>query len=125
MRERIQDFMTRQPWTVQTDDSLMIAREMLDLRNIHHLPVLDAGRVAGMISSRDLRAAGQRSGTVGDLMVRASTVDITADLSEVLDLMMSQSDDSVVVTDGDRVEGIFTTADALRVLSTMLRRRAA
>ncbi|NVB84816.1 MAG: CBS domain-containing protein [Kofleriaceae bacterium] len=122
MKERIQDFMTRQPWTVQADDSLTIAREMLDLRRIHQLPVLDAGEITGMISARDLRAAGQRMGVVAELMVPAATVAMDTELNDVLDLMSAERYDAVVVTDAGRVEGIFTTTDALRILTSLLRR---
>lgn len=124
MKERIRDFMTRQPWTVQADDSLAIAREMLEVRGCHHLPVLDAGEVVGMISARDLQAAGDRLGTASDLMQPAKCVDADAPLGDVLEKMTTEGSDGVVVVEGGRVAGIFTTSDALRVLAQLVRRHA-
>jgi acetoin utilization protein AcuB len=117
--------MTRQPWIVQADDSLTIAREMLDARGAHHLPVLDGGKIVGIITARDLAVAGERRGTVADLMVPVRCVSGDAHMSDVLDSMTEDGDDAVVVVGADHVEGIFTTTDALRVLSQLLRRRAA
>ena len=125
MKERIRDFMTPQPWIVQADDSLTLAREMLDARGAHHLPVVDAGKIVGIITASDLDRAGERRGTVADLMREVPCVSGTTHISDVLDLMTRECSDAVVVVGEDHVEGIFTTSDALRVLSQLLRRHAA
>lgn len=125
MRHRIRDYMTRQPWTVQADDSLMLAREMMEARGVHHLPVLDAGAAVGIVTSHELDAARDRLGTVADLMKPAQCVSGDMLLCDVLDRMTSEHIDAVVVTDGMKVEGIFTATDALRVLARMVRQRAA
>jgi acetoin utilization protein AcuB len=122
---RIGDFMTRQPWTVQIDDSLAVARRMLAEREIKHLPVLDSGMVIGMVTERDLSLAQDRLATVADAMLPVHLVDSHTPLGEVLDLMTSSRMDAVVVTDNGHVEGIFTTTDALRVLAAFVRQRAA
>ena len=125
MRHRIRDYMTRQPWTVQADDSLKLAREMTEARGVHHLPVMDAGAVVGIVTSRELDAAGDRLGTVADVMKPAQRVGGDLLLCDVLDRMTSEHCDAVVVTDGLKVEGIFTATDALRVLARLVRQRAA
>jgi predicted transcriptional regulator len=125
MRHRIRDYMTRQPWTVQADDSLKLAREMTEARGVHHLPVMDAGAVVGIVTSRELDAAGDRLGTVADVMKPAQRVGSDLLLCDVLDRMTSEHCDAVVVTDGTKVEGIFTATDALRVLARLVRQRAA
>jgi acetoin utilization protein AcuB len=124
---RIGDFMTRQPWSVQLDDSLAVARQMLVEREIHHLPVLEAGRVTGMLNARDVASAAQRIGaTVEQVMSPAHLVTADAPLAGVLDEMAAKSLDAVVVVDEDGgVAGIFTASDAVRVLRDLVRRRAA
>src|SRR5262249_1394004 len=62
--KRMLDVMTRQPWTVQLDDSLAVARRMIAEREIRHLPVLDGGVVVGMVTERDLASTRDRIGTV-------------------------------------------------------------
>lgn len=123
--KRIGDFMTRQPWTVQVDDSLGVARRMLAEREIHHLPVLDGGEVIGMVTDRDLNLAGDRLGTVVDAMVSAHQVAADTPLGDVLAEMTANHWDAVVVTREGTVEGIFTSSDALRVLAELVRKRAA
>jgi acetoin utilization protein AcuB len=124
---RIGDFMTRQPWSVQLDDSLAVARQMLVEREIHHLPVLEAGRVAGILNARDVASAAQRIGaTVEQVMSPAHLVTADTPLAGVLDEMAAQPLDAVVVVDEQGgVEGIFTASDAVRVLRDLVRRRAA
>jgi acetoin utilization protein AcuB len=123
--KRISDFMTRQPWTVQLDDSIAVARRMLAEREIHHLPVLDGGVVAGMVTERDLAIAPHRTGTVADALAPIHQVSAETPLVDVLDEMTTNHFDAVVVTHDSRVEGIFTASDAVRVLADLMRRRAA
>ena len=123
--KRIGDLMTRQPWTVQLDDSVAVARRMLAEREIHHLPVLDGGKVVGMVTARDVGLAGDRLATVADVYVPVHLVDAKTPLGDVLELMTSKHADAVVVSSGGEVEGIFTASDALRVLADLVRKRAA
>jgi acetoin utilization protein AcuB len=51
---RVSDIMTRSVITLHEEDNLeRILRELGQLR-FHHLPVVDDGRVVGMVSQRDL-----------------------------------------------------------------------
>ena len=55
-RTRIGRYMTENPATVNLDDdSRDVARRMIDL-GVRHLPVVDGGRVVGVVSARDLLA---------------------------------------------------------------------
>jgi acetoin utilization protein AcuB len=123
--KRIADLMTPQPWTVQLDDSLAIARQMLVEREIHHLPVLDGGTVVGMVTERDLAHATNRLGTVADVVVPATIVAADTALDNALDVMATSRSDAVIVTSEGAVEGIFTSSDAVRELRDVLRRRRA
>lgn len=122
----IAHYMTPQPWVVQLDDSIAVARQMLATREVHHLPVLDGTNLAGMVVERDLMLAAERTGaTVADVMTTAHEVDIGMSLDVVLEMMADLRWDAVVVTQQGRIEGIFTAMDAVRVLRDRLRRRAA
>lgn len=123
--KRIAELMTPQPWTVQLDDSLTVARRMMAEREVHHLPVLDGGVVVGMVTDRDLAGTESRLGTVGDVMMRTHQVTSDAPLDEVLDAMTTDRFDAVIVTSARGVEGIFTATDAVRVLRDVVRRRRA
>jgi acetoin utilization protein AcuB len=118
---RISDFMTRQLWTVQLDDSIAVARRMIAEREIHHLPVINRGAVVGMVTERDLALAADRLGTVADVVTAVECVEPDAGLDEVLDTMTERHLDSVVVTTDGAVEGIFTSSDAVRALRDALK----
>ena len=54
---KLGDIMTPNPDTLGPSDSALDALELMRVRNFRHLPVLDEGRVVGMVSIRDLYAA--------------------------------------------------------------------
>ena len=51
---RVGDWMTRQPETVDASDATDHAASLMIHGGFRHLPVVDRGRVAGIISIRDL-----------------------------------------------------------------------
>lgn len=50
----ISRFMTRPLETIGPDETIVAATAMMDRRNVHHLLVVDDGRMVGMLSSADL-----------------------------------------------------------------------
>lgn len=55
--ELLADIMTPNPITVEPNDSAEDALEMMEEKHIRHLPVLQANRIVGIVSIRDLFAA--------------------------------------------------------------------
>ncbi len=51
---RVRDLMTPDPVVVYPDEPLGTAMQRLCLDRIHHLPVVDYGRVVGIVAMRDL-----------------------------------------------------------------------
>ena len=51
---KVGDWMTRHPETIEADDSTDHAAALMIHGGFRHLPVLDEGRVAGIVSIRDL-----------------------------------------------------------------------
>jgi CBS domain-containing protein len=51
---RVRDWMTRHPETVEASDATDHAASLMIHGGFRHLPVVDQGRVAGIISIRDL-----------------------------------------------------------------------
>lgn len=122
----IATYMTKQPWSVQIDDSVIVAKHMMAERRIHHLPVLNAGKLVGMVTERDLvQSAARDTSTVEHLMHAAVEVDARTALSDVLDTMVVRERDAVVITRDGKIEGIFTAMDAVRALRERLRVRHA
>lgn len=55
--------MTASPFTVAADASLPEAMEIMAAKGVRHLPVMDAGRVVGVLSHSDIAAAGPSRAT--------------------------------------------------------------
>jgi CBS domain-containing protein len=52
----VDQWMTRDPMTVGPGDPLVLARDVMLDRGFRHLPVIEDGRVLGVVSLRDLTA---------------------------------------------------------------------
>lgn len=50
----VSSVMTRDPWTIDADAFAFEALLSMSRHNVHHLPVLDGGSLAGMVTSTDL-----------------------------------------------------------------------
>jgi acetoin utilization protein AcuB len=125
----ISRYMTRQPWTIERSATLTAAHQLMRDHAIRHLPVMDAGKLVGIVSERDLHLietlpdSDPDEVTVDDAMTETVYVAApTDDVSEVVDRMAAGKLGSAVVMQDQRVEGIFTSIDALQVLSHILRR---
>ena len=49
--------MTANPWTVRADATIPEAIALMKDKHVRHLPVMDAGRVVGVISEGDIDSA--------------------------------------------------------------------
>jgi CBS domain-containing protein len=47
-------YMTKHPWTIPKDARMSQAHELMRAHRIRHLPVLDGGKLSGIVSDRDL-----------------------------------------------------------------------
>jgi acetoin utilization protein AcuB len=96
---------------------------------IRHLPVLDAGRLVGVVSDRDLHLI-ETLQDVDPEKVKVDeamstdpfVIDRRRALLDVVCEMVDHKYGSAIVVDGDRVIGVFTVVDALRLLSDLLQR---
>jgi acetoin utilization protein AcuB len=125
----IRKYMTASPHTIGADQSLDRAHAMMREYRIRHLPVLRGGRLAGVISERDLALleslpdldASQLS--VEEAMsteVYAVSPDVRLD--EVAAEMAAHKYGCAVVVIENKVVGIFTLVDVCRALGEILHR---
>jgi acetoin utilization protein AcuB len=59
--------MTRHPIPVEAEPPFMEARLILKDKNIRHLPVVDRGKLIGVVTDRDLKEAGPSGATTLDV----------------------------------------------------------
>jgi acetoin utilization protein AcuB len=119
----IKDVMTPQPVTIGRDQTLETAHAMMREHHCRHLPVLEHGELVGLLSLRDLYFLETLAGVdlasdkVEDAMSQeAYAVTPDAPLGDVCAHMARHKLGCAVVLERDRVAGIFTATDALRVL---------
>ncbi len=127
----ISAFMTLGPVVIGSDRPLEEAHRVMRERSIRHLPVVDGGRLVGVISQRDIYLCQTVKGIdpAFEPVREAMTPDPysvapEAALEEVAGAMARRKLGSAVVVDGGAVVGLFTTVDALRALSRLVGRRS-
>lgn len=115
------------PRTVEPSDSVAHARALLEECGIKHLPVLAAGQLVGIISSRDLQAKGSATRghvldraleqhpdriTVREVMTtRVDTTNPSDTLSSAAELMRRKHVGALPVLDRGHLVGIITRHD--------------
>jgi acetoin utilization protein AcuB len=126
-RRTVRDYMSPCVHTIGKGQTMATAHAMMRKWKIRHLPVLDAGRVVGLLSIRDLHLVETLSDVdptkvpVEDAMsAEPYTIAPEADLRTVAVEMATRRLGSVLVVNRDKVVGIFTTVDALRALFELL-----
>ncbi len=127
----IKSVMTPFPYSIETERSLGDARAMMHRHNVHHLPVMQDGRLIGVISERDVRIGASRGPEddpppdglrVRDVCdARAYVVALNTPLDQVLLHMARTHTGAALVIKEDRLVGIFTTTDACRAYGELLK----
>lgn len=119
--------MTTYPFVATDDMTLKSAMRLMKEFHIRHLPVIDEGKIIGVVSERDLLRLESNfdftGATVGEVMVRNPYVArVGTPLEEVTDVMAAHKFGcAVVVNSQEEVLGIFTTTDALKILTSILK----
>ena len=70
MNERIHSIMTTDIVTVGPEDSLEVVKELLFEKHFHHLPVVDNGKLVGIITSWDLIKSNKKFEEYGGIKVK-------------------------------------------------------
>lgn len=124
----VRDYMTETPHSIGVTLAVGDAKNMMRAYQIRHLPVLDGGKLVGMVSDRDVQMIEAMSGarkaddvTIEEAMSQAVyTVSPTTPLQVCALHMHKHRLGSAVVMQGNKVVGVFTTTDAMRALAELL-----
>jgi CBS domain-containing protein len=121
------DVMTRDVVSVAAREPMSAVRVLLDQAVYHHLPVVDDGRLAGMISVGNLALASVlecaphgHGCTAGDVMTRdPPTLDGSCSLAAAARAMLERKVGALPVVDEQgTLRGIVTRADLIRALAS-------
>lgn len=134
----VREIMTSDVTTLEHDAKLLDAALLMRSSGFRHLPVVKEGRLVGVLSDRDVQRASPsmfskispeeynqlfETTPIVKVMARDPTaVSPDTTVQEVVQLMFEHKFGSVPVVDGEqRLVGIVTTTDLLRILNDLLR----
>jgi CBS domain-containing membrane protein len=132
---KVKEMMTTEVSTLGRTHTLALADDIMALERIRHLPVLEEGRVVGVVSQRDLfrsalaTALGYRQRAhrmlgrtirVNEVMsAPAITVSPEAMVKEAARLMIEHKIGCLPVVEGHTLVGIITETDILRYVVSL------
>lgn len=129
----VADLMNRNPICVDVREDIEVAAGLLSDNNIRHLPVVDSdGNLQGILSDRDLLGVVMRTRPwilqdrteniwtthkVREFMTKTpETVTPDIDLLEAGEIMLENKISCLPVVEGNRVVGIITEADFVKLV---------
>jgi CBS domain-containing protein len=131
----VKEIMMGSPVTLGPEDTLDLANDVISLGRIRHIPVVEDGRVVGLLSQRDLIGAAanqifglrQRSTSallktilIKDVMKkRVITVEPHTKIKAVAQLMADKKIGCVPVVSEGALVGLVTTTDILRYVEEL------
>jgi CBS domain-containing protein len=126
----VRDLMTQNPTTLDRNETLDLAESIMNLGRVRHMPVVEDGKVIGIISQRDLfRSAlitalgfGRKTTSaliktikIKEVMTsKVITISQDASIKEAARQMIDKKIGCLPVVEGDRLVGILTETDMLR-----------
>ena len=132
----VRDYMTADPLTLEPEDSLMTALQVMRLRGVRRVPVVLGGVLMGLLVEGDLKRAEpstltgsqeefnrvMESTAISRIMIQ-NPVTVTANqpLVEAVDILYNTKYGALPVMEESRVVGILTDNDILRALIDLLR----
>jgi universal stress protein A len=110
------ELMYRPPITIAAGATLAHARGLMAAHKVRHLPVVDAGKLVGMLSDADL---GPYVGYLGNTKVNAAmtpnptSIAPASDAAVAARVMLEHKVRALPVTEGDIVVGVVSVSDVL------------
>jgi len=128
----VRDLMTREVLTLERNEKLSLADDVMRLGRVRHLPVVDAdGALAGIVSQRDLFHSGlikalgygthaQRQSLdslVAKEAMKTEVVTTTPDVSlrDAAEVMLEKKIGCLVVLEAGKIVGILTESDFVKL----------
>ncbi len=136
---RVEDLMTPKVFTVSPDDMIDRVFFLIHYEKVRHIPVVEKGKVIGMVSDRDMyKALGPKSNSnaiessknstemhvipkkVKNIMRRGVIAASPKTLaSDAASLMAENKIGALPILNGDKLVGILSSTDILRVFSKL------
>ncbi len=115
--------MTANPVTISSRDTLAVAKSLMDAGRFRRLPVVDDGRLVGIVTERDIRQhAGALDHTRVDAAMRISVITVTPGdcVENAARLMLEHKIGGLPVTAEGKLAGIVTTTDIMKAFLRLI-----
>ena len=123
----VSDYMSTAPVTVHSEDNYDLAFEIMEQKNMHHLPVVDQhNQVVGIVTKRDLQLAARyfKEAPAEISEVMHTPVFTTSGSASLSSAAKQMNDNRIgclpVIGDDKHVAGMLTETDLFRALSDLL-----
>ena len=129
------EIMVGSPVTLKPDDTLALANDVIALGRIRHIPVVENGKLRGMLSERDLMGAAAsqifglkqssktalfKSVLIRDVMKkRVVTIAPDTPIKEAAQIMADKKIGCLPVMSEGTLIGLITTTDILRYVESL------
>lgn len=129
----VRDIMVKNPATLERNETLDIAEDIMNLGRIRHMPVIDEGMVVGIVSQRDLfrsalltalgfakrtERALKKNIRVKEIMTeQVVTISPDATVKEAARVMMDKKIGCLPVLEGEIFVGLITETNVLRYVA--------
>lgn len=111
------NLMTSDPVTIGPDEKLSKVKRIMDSGHFRRVPVVDDGRLVGILTERDLhKYAGFMESTRVNAAMRTAIFTVTPDntVEDAARLMLTHKIGGLPVVSSGKLVGIITTTDLLR-----------
>ena len=131
---KVRDLMTERVYSLQSNDDLIAARDLMWEHGIRHVPIVDEDlELVGLVSERDLAGArapveaamplanateSLQQRTTGEIMTRdVFTVEAEDDVRQAAQVMYENKYGCLPVISGRKLIGVITEADFVRLMA--------
>lgn len=130
---KVRELMTTDVATIGRNDELTIGDDIMKMKRLRHLPVVEEGRLVGMLTQRDLFHAalstalnfGEKAQkeflktvVVKEVMTEeVLTIDPGADVKKAARLLIEHKIGCLPVVENGKLVGLVTETDLLRVIA--------
>ncbi|MBI3129057.1 MAG: CBS domain-containing protein [Candidatus Tectomicrobia bacterium] len=130
---KVREVMTSPVETLDRNDTLSLAGDLMKMKRIRHLPVLEDGALVGIVSQRDLFRAGlstvmgfgakaqqefMRTVLVKEVMTEnVVTVSPEDEVAEAARLMLEKQIGCLPVVDDGKLAGLVSESDLVRLVA--------
>ncbi len=107
------------PVTLPPHESVGTARRLMEENKISGIPILEKGRVVGILTSRDLRFRTEDNARIADVMTRDDLISgpIDTTLEEAKDILHRSKVEKLLLVDKEmRLQGLITIKDINKLL---------